>query len=172
MMIYGNGLNKKSLNKNKIIVYRRSPLSRFIGIVSFISATTFVIICVLFIFKEGFDINIFLFLIVMLVASIFFYFENFKYYICLDKKRKILIVHEYHGFKKEIIELSKVREIKFSHGKYYGSRFTIDILHVKQIRTWKEHDNLDFNNFKKRIEKFCKECNEYLAIYREEKANK
>jgi len=171
-------LKDKSSNKKRIIIFEWPFYSR---ILLLISAIVFPAILIFNVFTGQCNkLESILIFIGSALYIILVFFEVFKNYICIDINKKELIIREWGGFKKEIISIDRVHEIKIDTNRIGRENFPIIIVlygYIKRIKSWNIYNGRyscleRFSKRIKRIEKFCKECNEYLAIYREEKANK
>ncbi len=115
-----------------------------------------------------------LMLLALLALDVFVFFLVFKTYIRADFSTNQLIIREFPGFTKMVINLSDVNQMSV-YASYPASSkydyFTFSILHsggVYHINSWSWGQpgfQLMFNNNRrqiKRLEKFCEKCNRYF----------
>lgn len=154
---------------NKIIIYQMTLLDRILGIWSVILLIGLPVVCLILGFE--YKLEMILFLLVMIVYSIFMYFNIFKTYICLDIKNNKLIIRENPGLKKEELFLDSIHDIKISDGIYNKEFFTIDINmqgYTRKIDSWSTPPSSRIAMFAghkrqtKRLKKFVLKCNTYL----------
>lgn len=111
-------------------------------------------------------------LLAMIMYCIFMYFIVFKTYICIDIKNNKIVIRKFPGYKKEELSLYELVDIKVSDGlpAEFKDFFTIDIKfkgYTKQITSWSVGPGSlpltgSYRKQRKRLEKFCDECNKYL----------
>jgi hypothetical protein len=154
---------------NKIIIYQMTLLDRILGMGSVLFFVGLPVVSLILGLEYKFEIAVFL--LIMIVYSIFMYFNVFKTYICLDIKNSKLIIRETPGLKSEEISLDSILDIKIFDGVYTKEFFTININmqgYTKKIESWSVPPSSRiamFGRYKrqtKRLKKFCDECNRYL----------
>ena len=159
----GMNLKDKSSNKKRIILFEY-PL--YFRIILLTSAILFPGILIFNVFTGQCNkLESILIFIGSALYIILVFFEVFKNYICIDINKKELIIHEWSGFKKEIISIDRVHEIKIDTNRIGRENFPIIIIlygYIKRIKSWNIIYRTGIEKFRKRIkriEKFCKECN-------------
>lgn len=162
-----NNLKDGSLSKKNIIIYQLPLISRIMTLLSALGLTLIPIlgICIL---KE-IPLGVFFTLIAMLFYCVWAFFLCFKTYIKLDIKNKQLIIREFPGFKKNLINISDVIEIRFIDSIYKA--FIIEIIcvdNLREIKSWSMGPSgriVMFNSYniqKRRLIKFIHEANEII----------
>lgn len=162
--------NSKSDYLDKIIIYQMTLLDKLAGVFSALLLVAFSIECLILDFEYKLGMTILL-LLFMIVYCVFIYFDIFKTYVCLDIPNNKLIIREMPGVKKEEIFLDNIISLTVSDGIYAKECFTFDVnMHgyTKKIDSWSVPPSSKISIFsgrkgqRKRLEKFCEECNQYL----------
>ena len=166
-MEYGNHSKSKSLVK-KIIIHQMPLFERIMGSFSAIGLTSIPLLCIIMGIEEIFSVAVFL--LIMIIYSIYMFFCVFKTYICLDLVNKKLIIREVLT-KKQEFPLNNFKDIKIVQDKQYKDFITIDINFVgynKKILSWFTDPSCRlamFNMYErqtKRLKKFISQCEEYF----------
>ena len=162
----------KNGSLNKITLYQL-PLGSQIAYLCSAIGLTFLPIFGIIVLEE--KVAALFILLALLAFDVYIFFLVFKTYIRVDFSTNQLIIREFPGFTKKVINLDDVRQISISPACIASSTqqyFTISILHsagVYRINSWSKGAplgfSLMFNNNRrqiKRLEKFCEKCNQYL----------
>ena len=163
-------LKKGSLNR---ITLYQLPLGAQILYLCAAIGLTFLPIFGIIVLEE--KVKALLILLVLLIFDVYIFFLVFKTYIRVDFSKNQLIIREFPGFTKKVINLSDISQMSVYASGSASSKyefFTFSILHSGgnyRINSWSTGAlrgfKLMFNNNRrqvKRLEKFCEKCNQYL----------
>ena len=165
----GKNLKNKSLNK-KIIIYQIPLFGRILFIVSpfFLLA-----ISIYGLIDENIKIGNIILVLCMIFCCLFMPLEALKRYICLDLENKKLLIHEGLGSKKQEISIYGLVGFRVTNwDKNSKSLFKLEVIfngYTNEIYSWSIGMGAKYSMFttnrvqRKRLEKFCEECNKYLS---------
>ena len=162
----------KNGSLNKITLYQL-PLGSQIAYLCSAIGLTFLPIFGIIVLEE--KVAALFILLALLAFDVYTFFLVFKTYIRVDFSTNQLIIREFPGFTKMVINLSDVNQMSV-YASYPASSkydyFTFSILHsggVYHINSWSTGAPLGFilmfnNNRRqvKRLEEFCEKCNQYF----------
>ena len=165
-MMDGNGLKNKSLNNTLLIIHKMPLLERIMGMISPIILIIISIVCLFLNYEHKF--NMIILLIVLLLLGFVMYLSTFKTYICFDIENKKIIISE--GLKKEELSTFGLMNITVETDKKNTKLFSLNynfIGYSKKDYGWSTgpRSRVLFGSIKtqrRRLEKFCEECNKYL----------
>lgn len=165
-MMDGNGLKNKSLNNCKLIIHKMPLLDRIIGFFSPFILMIIPIVC-LFLNYEN-KISMIILLIALILFCFIMYLSAFKTYICFDVNNNKIIISR--GLKKEELSILGMTSITVETDTKYPNLFSLNynfIGYSKKDYGWSTgpSSRVLFGSIKtqrKRLEKFCEECNKYL----------
>lgn len=153
---------KKSNNK----IIHKLPLSgRIMSIFSAIMLTALPIVMLILGFEP--KINAVIILFAMLLYCFLTFLNVFKRYICLDIDNQKIIIRE--GTKKEELSMINLTELQVVDDQKYNL-FSLNIIfggYIKKDFSWSTGPDSGvlfgtLRGQRKRLEKFCEECNQYL----------
>ena len=165
-MMDGNGLKNKSSNNCKLIIHKIPLLDRIVGLFSSLVLTIIPIVCLCLNYEH--KINMIILLIALLFFSFVMYLRAFKTYICFDlDSNKITISN---GLKKEEFSIYGLMSITVETDTKYPNLFSLNynfVGYTKKDYSWSTGPSSrvlfgSINTQRKRLEKFCEECNKYL----------
>ena len=165
-MMDGNGLKNKSLNNTLLIIHKMPLLERIMGMISPIILIIIPIVCLFLNYEHKF--NMIILLIVLLLLGFVMYLSTFKTYICFDIENKKIIISE--GLKKEELSTFGLMNITVETDQKDTKLFSLNynfIGYSKKDYGWSTgpSSRVFFGSIKtqrRRLEKFCEECNKYL----------
>ena len=160
------------MKKNKIKIYQCFLYQRMFFVIGFI----FIVVSGINSIKNtsiDSEIGELLFWFIFFLLGTYIPFFN---YICLDKKKNIIILRQM-GKKRVIISLDKLKKLYLNINPKDEKDFAIDLIYddeVKRFDYWSEPKNdASFSYFftvtsrhqRKRLQRFIDQCNEYLETY-------
>ena len=165
-MMDGNGLKNKSLNNTRLIIHKMPLLDRIIGLFSPVILTIIPILCLVLNYEH--KINMIILLIALLFFSFVMYLSAFKTYICFDLDSNKITISK--GLKKEEFSIYGLMRITVETDTRYPNLFSLNynfVGYTKKDYSWSTgpSSRVLFGSIKtqrKRLEKFCEECNKYL----------
>lgn len=165
-MMDGNGLKNKFSNNCKLIIHKMPLLDRIIGLFSSLVLTIIPIACLCLNYEN--KISMIILLIALILFSFVMYLGAFKTYICFDIKNKKITISE--GLKKEELSTFGLMSITVEADTKYPNSFSLNynfIGYSKKEYGWSTgpSSRVLFGSIKtqrRRLEKFCEECNKYL----------
>ena len=165
-MMDGNGLKNKSLNNCKLIIHKMPLLDRIIGLFSPFILMIIPIVC-LFLNYEN-KISMIILLIALILFCFIMYLSAFKTYIYFDVNNNKIIISR--GLKKEELSILGMTSITVETDTKYPNLFSLNynfIGYSKKDYGWSTgpSSRVLFGSIKtqrRRLEKFCEECNKYL----------
>ena len=158
--------NNKNI-KNKYIIIHKVPLfERIFGLISSFLLLLIPITCLCLGFED--KLKIIIILIALLILLFIMYLNAFKMYICFDIVNKKITISE--GLKKEKLSTFGLMSITVENDKKYPKLFSLNynfIVYSMKDYGWSTgpSSRVMFGSIKtqrKRLEKFCDECNMYL----------
>ena len=166
-MMDENSKKKKSSNKTQIIIHKMPLFERIFGIFSSVFLTSIPIACLCMGFENKLGMIVLLFS--MLLFCLLMYLNVFKTYICFDVVDNKIIIRD--GFKKEEFSTKKLINISVVNDCMYPKLFSLDFNFVDQMKkdySWSSGPSSRVlfsskQSQRKRLEKFCEECNQYLS---------
>ena len=146
-------------------------LDRIFGVLSAIFLTALPITVLILGFEPVYKMIVLL--LAMIIYCVFIFFNVFKTYISLDVAKKKITIRE--GLKKEEWGTQYLIDINIVDDKAYPGLFYINFIfatHTKKDYGWSTgpSSRVFFGTTKtqkKRLKKFCEECNQYLQKQKE-----
>lgn len=165
-MMDGNGLKNKSSSNCKLIIHKMSLLDRIIGLFSSLVLTIIPIVCLCLNYEH--KINMIILLIALLFFSFVMYLSAFKTYICFDLDSNKITISK--GFKKKEFSIYGLMSITVETDTKYPNLFSLNynfVGYTKKDYSWSTGPSSrvlfgSIETQRKRLEKFCEECNKYL----------
>ena len=162
----GNYLKNKSLNNCKLIIHKMPILDRIIGLFSSFVLMIIPIVCLFLNYKN--KISMIILLIALIVYFLVMYLNALKTYICFDIVNKKIIISK--GLKKDELSIFGMTSITVENDTKYPNLFSLNynfIGYSKKDYSWSTgpSSRVLFGSIKtqrRRLEKFCEECNQYL----------
>ena len=163
--------NLKNGISNKIIIYKIPIVERIVMMLSAITMTLIPLICIIAsLFNNDIElIKMIFLLIIMIFVSFVMYFSAFKTYICFDVDNNKITINE--GLKKEEISIYGLMSITVETDTKYPNLFSLNYNFVGYTRkdyscSTGPSSRVLFGSVRtqrRRLEKFCEECNKYLS---------
>lgn len=158
--------NNKNIKNQYIIIHKVPLFERIFGLVSSFLLLLIPITCLCLNYEHKF--NMIILLIVLLFLGFVMYLNAFKTYICFDIENKKITISK--GLKKEELSTFGLMSITVENDKKYPKLFSLNynfIGYSKKDYGWSTgpSSRVMFGSIKtqrKRLEKFCDECNKYL----------
>lgn len=165
-MMDGNGLKNKSLNNCKLIIHKMPLLDRIIGLFSSLVLIIIPIVCLCLNYEN--KISMIILLIALILFSFVMYLNAFKTYIRFDVDNNKIIISK--GLKKDELSIFGMTSITVETDAKYPDLFSLNynfIGYSKKDYGWSTgpSSRVLFGSIKtqrRRLEKFCEECNKYL----------
>lgn len=165
-MMDGNGLKNKSLNNCKLIIHKMPLLDRIIGLFSSLVLIIIPIVCLCLNYEN--KIRMIILLIALILFSFVMYLNAFKTYIRFDVDNNKIIISK--GLKKDELSIFGMTSITVETDAKYPNLFSLNynfIGYSKKDYGWSTgpSSRVLFGSIKtqrRRLEKFCEECNKYL----------
>lgn len=165
-MMDGNGLKNKSLNNCKLIIHKMPLLDRIIGLFSSLVLIIIPIVCLCLNYEN--KISMIILLIALILFSFVMYLNAFKTYIRFDVDNNKIIISK--GLKKDELSIFGMTSITVETDAKYPNLFSLNynfIGYSKKDYGWSTgpSSRVLFGSIKtqrRRLEKFCEECNKYL----------
>ena len=162
----GNGLKNKSLNNCKLIIHKMPLLDRIIGLFSSLVLIIIPIVCLCLNYEN--KISMIILLIALILFSFVMYLNAFKTYIRFDVDNNKIIISK--GLKKDELSIFGMTSITVETDAKYPNLFSLNynfIGYSKKDYGWSTgpSSRVLFGSIKtqrRRLEKFCEECNKYL----------
>lgn len=162
--------NLKNGFSNKFIIYKNPIAERIVMMFSAITLTLIPLICIIAsLFNNDIElIKMIFLLIIMIFVSLVMYFSAFKTYICFDVENKKITISK--GLKKEELSTYGLISVTVENDAKYPNLFSLNynfIGYSKKDYGWSTgpSSRVLFGSIKtqrRRLEKFCEECNKYL----------
>lgn len=163
----GRGLKNKFSNNNKIVIYQQPLVNRIILALSALVLTAIPIACLLMGYEGILEMVVCL--LAMMAYCVLVYFSVFKTYICLDMESNTLIIREFPGYKQKVFSAYQLSSLTVSDGTPENNQhaYTLDLNFVGltvKLNSWSVGYGawLTAGINRKRLEKFCEKCNQYL----------
>ena len=162
----GNGLKNKSLNNTRLIIHKMPLLDRIIGLFSSVILTIIPIVCLSLDYEHKF--NMIILLITLLFFGFVMYLSAFKTYICFDVDNNKITINK--GLKKEALSSFGLLSITIETDAKYPNLFSLNynfIGYSKKDYSWSTGPSSrvlfgSVRTQRRRLEKFCEECNRHL----------
>ena len=162
-----SALKNKPSNNTRLIIHKMPLLDRIIGLLSPVVLTIIPIVCLILNYENR--IQMIIVLIALLVLCFVMYLSAFKTYICFDVDSNNITINK--GIKKEDLSTFGLMSITVETDDKYPNLFSLNYNFVgysKKDYSWSTgpSSRVLFGSVKtqrRRLEKFCEECNKYLT---------
>lgn len=161
--------NLKNGFLNKVMMYKYPTVERMMMLFSSIILTSLPLICIIAkLYNKSELFKMLVLLIVLLVFCFVMYLSAFKTYICFDLDSNKITISK--GLKKEEFSIYGLMSITVETDTKYPNLFSLNynfVGYTKKDYSWSKgpSSRVLFGSIKyqrKRLEKFCEECNKYL----------